>query len=222
MTKEILRKEVEAAIEESFQALGPKGFEKAGVVKQFSNRGASPATLYRWIDAYVAIARPDLRLQKRLKRAAMRGTHQAIRRSPERGKGKVAAIVHVGAKALAAGPELTAVAGETMFDIVGRLGRCVDAAEQVMAHARTEGGGVRMARMLLAGSESLRKSVETLVKLNERIRNDKDMCQFVDEVMDMIEQVASNNPSVAAELINGARTVAMRWKGIVRPGRTTS
>ena len=80
-TGEVSRDEVEAAVIAEVTRVGPSEVDKGAMVKRFLDRGASRASLYRWIDAALASGKVAKRIKTKAKAGA--ATRRAnIRRSP--------------------------------------------------------------------------------------------------------------------------------------------
>ncbi len=58
-----LKAEVEAAVLAQIERLGPNGFSRAPIIKQFQGRAPTP-TLYRWVDRIVKSGRPGQRTRQ--------------------------------------------------------------------------------------------------------------------------------------------------------------
>jgi hypothetical protein len=53
-----LRAEVERAVLEAVERVGPGGLSKSDIVKPFLARGTARSALFRWVDAVLASGKP--------------------------------------------------------------------------------------------------------------------------------------------------------------------
>ncbi len=90
------------------------------------------------------------------------------------------------------------LAGNTTVSVIGHLHNCMETAEQVMAHARTDEGEVRDARLLLSASEHLRRSVETVAKLYQAIKHVQKLDAFHEAV---VAEIADESPELAERVL---------------------
>jgi hypothetical protein len=160
--------EVEAAIVEAMARMGPDGLDKFSVAKPFMARGMSKSTVYRWIGDILASGRPGAAIEAKVVKAV----RARAKRAPDPAKAVAEEIGEV-MPTLATVAEVTGVGG--VIEVIEKLQECFKAAEQVMKHARNDAGDPRNVRALLAGSEHLRRSLETAVKLREAMREDRDL-----------------------------------------------
>jgi hypothetical protein len=84
-------------------------------------------------------------------------------------------------------------------------------AKQVTAYARTEGGEVRNAKLLVTASEHLRRSIETASRLYDSIVAVQRIDQFNNELLTAIEAVHEEFPEAAELIIRRTRALADRW-----------
>lgn len=211
MADDALRTELGAAIDEAFQTLGPKGFDKAAIVNRFLTRGVSRATLYRWVDQHLATAKPGAKLARKVRESAK----AAIRTSKAGVRDKPAAVAEVAERALARAPTVEVSAmlpGGGTVDLLGKLRTCMEAAEQVMAFARKEDGSVKMAKTLLTASDHLRRSIDSVVKLHEAIQNAAAIDTFHREIVGMLEDVAREFPQLAPIVLGRLRSATAAWQ----------
>ena len=210
MADESLKAEVEAAIDAAYQELGPDRVERAAVVNAFLGRGVSRATLFRWVNARIETGKPAAKLVKRI---AAEGK-KARRASPKAGEGFVAAAVEVATRDVQAVPTLVSLPapGGSTLDMVAKLRDCIEIAEQVIRHARTREGDVRMSRTLLAASDHLGRSVERLVKLHEAIHSATAIERFQRETVLLLERVISAHPQAGLMIADGLRRIAADFR----------
>jgi hypothetical protein len=84
-----------------------------------------------------------------------------------------------------------------------------------MRHARTPEGAVRNAKLLLSGSEHLRRCLEMAVKLQAALREDSDLERFHDAVMG---EIRKESPECATRIAMRLGPVAQRWAATPPPG----
>ncbi len=209
-----LRTEVEAAASKAYANATIGRVKKSAIVEPFLSRGVGRSTLYRWVDHWVEERKPGQMTIRAAQRAAAVRKHRATvnGESPEKAAAKLAAKMIAQAAVLPA-IEVVAAPGMTTATVVRRLQSCIEAAEQVMAFARKDDGTVKMPKTLLAGSEHLRRSLETAVKLHEAMRTMANIEQFHDELIGLVQEVAKEYPPAAELLLNGMRRIAARWRG---------
>lgn len=204
MANEVVRAELHAAIEVAYQNLGAGRLNKAEVIVPFLSRGIGRSTLYRWFDAYVAKSKPGARLAKNAKRVIAR----------ERAKGRTdpEAVATAVGRALEAAPLVRiASAGRGGLDLLAKLRQCVENAEAVVRFAQKEDGSVRLPKTLLAASEHLRRSVETLVRLQDSIHKVSQIDEFHNAIIDMLEDLHREHPEVSLIMLGRLRAFVNSW-----------
>jgi hypothetical protein len=203
-TKFDVRAEVQAAILAEAARIGPGGFKRAPIIEKFKGRVPTP-TLYRWIDSALKSGVPGQHISEMVKAAA---TERAAR-TPD----PAADLVAEASAALPAIVGLEDIVAPTGsgISVIDEINQCIVVARQVMEHARTPDGAVRMAKTLLLASEHLRRSLETAIKLQESIRATASMERFVAEVIRTIEEVHKQSPAVAELLSRRLRIISTGW-----------
>jgi hypothetical protein len=204
MADEAVRAELHAAIEEAYQHLSGGRLKKAEVIFPFLSRGIGRSTLYRWFDSYTVRAKPGARLAKNARRV--------IAREQAKGRTEPEAVAVAVGRALEAAP-LVALAeeGHGALDVLAKLRQCVENAEAVVSFARKEDGSVKMAKTLLAASEHLRRSVDSVVRLQESIHNVSQIDQFHRGIVAMLEDLHREHPQVAHIVLGRLRTLTAAW-----------
>jgi hypothetical protein len=135
----------------------PTRVDRATIVRRFEAQGAKRTSAFRWIAA--ALDQAD----------------------EQYSKGKLPPIPAV---VLPPGPVFrddvdvtsmgpTDVLSGTAIELVSGLISCVQAAQDVMRHARKEDGSVRLPKTLMHASEHLRRTLETTARLHESIGDQK-------------------------------------------------
>lgn len=199
-----LRDEVEAAVLAELGRVGPEAFRPAEIVRAFEGRGAR-ATLFRYVERVMASGKPTQAVARQIKDAA------AARAELPDPPASAAAAVAAKLPAVVKIEDVASSGG--MIPVIEKLVGCIRTADQLIAHARTDDGKVRSARLLLAASEHMRRNLETAVRLQEAMRQAADMERFHAKIMAVVRSVAARHPEVAEEIITGLSQVATEWGG---------
>lgn len=201
-----LKEEVEAAAIAELARVGADAFNKAELARRFADRGASRATLYRYIDGPLKSGKAGQHVAREVKAAAA-----ARAEAPDPPK----------AAAAAAAPKLPAVvrmedvasSGGTI-PVIDKLVNCIKIADQLIEHARMPDGKVRSAKLLLAASEHMRRNLETAARLQQSIASVAKVDEFHGEVLALVEDVARQHPEAAEAIIFRLGQLAARWGGV--------
>lgn len=187
--REKLREKVVAAVAEEIARVGPDAFKAAPIARQFAGKIASPATLYRWIEA----AKPAAidKLAHEIKLAALERSDRVPDPAADAAREAVALLPVVTTA------DIAGAGGVVEF--VATLNECLVVAKQLMAHARHPDGKIRNSRGLLAASEHLRRLLETAAKLREGMRQDRDLDAMMRGV---VEEIAKESPAVAERILH--------------------
>jgi AcrR family transcriptional regulator len=183
------RQVIDAAVE-AFVRVGPDRFRIATIVDRFLDRGLPRSTLYRWIAEARASGRLGQAIGAQVKKAAQRRaarhTDPALDAATQMVK-KLPAVTHP--------DEIGGVGGLTVVD---HLQGCIHAANQVMAYARDGEGKPRAPRLLLHGAEHLRRSLDTAMRMLERIHDMQNVDEFHRQV---IQEVRKESPACAERIL---------------------
>ncbi len=201
--KAALRAEVEQATLEEVRRVGVEAFETITIAKIFKGR-VSQATIYRWVEA--ALGRVMQAVAHDIKDAAQ----QRIEREDDPAE-SVVADVEAKLPAMVAVDDLVPSGGS--IQLIDRLMRSLEAAEQVMSYARHQDGSVRSAKMLLLASEHNRRTLDTALRMQQAMREISDIDQFHRDILDMVRRVAKNHPAAAEEIVTSLAQIASRWGG---------
>jgi hypothetical protein len=197
-TDQELKAKFEAAIAKAAATVGVDGVSKRDLIKRFSNKGTSEATLYRWFDASMASGKPGQTAVRAIKKAAV----ERARRG--------ASVPKAVSATLPAVVRMEDLSGAPTIKIIERLNQAIDAMDQLMAHARSEDGKVRNAKLLLGAADKLRSCLDTAVKIQQAMRS-------VDEVdrlhQAMIAEIAKCDRDLAERVIRAMRAVSSTWSG---------
>jgi hypothetical protein len=82
--------------------------------------------------------------------------------------------------------------------VVERLRECVEIAQKVIKYSLTEDGKVRNAKLLLAGSEHLRRVIDSCVRLQESAMQLSQVERFHGAI---IQEVAKESPEAAERIL---------------------
>lgn len=185
-----LRLAVEDATQAEMERVGPAAFNKISVLRLFENR-TSRATLYRWIDSYVASGQAGRKITKQLRATA-----------EKRVKKKAPPITETAAAFL---PQPITIADTARVGgvpkMVALLSDVISNAQAVVAYAKTAEGGVRVPKLLLAASEHLRRSMDTALKLQESVLATEQVQTFHRDIIAAIERVAQEHPEAAEAIV---------------------
>ena len=174
-----LRDEIDLAVAAEIAVVGRERLNKEAIARRFADRGASRASICRWIDALMSGARPmpDVRA---------------------RGAGSTEPAMAPGAapvmSGMMSGPVVVAGASAQVspagggIAVLQRLEECLTAVDQVMAYARREDGTVRNAKLLMGAAEQLRRTVDTVTRLRDSLRQDRDIDALHAAMVAEIEQ----------------------------------
>jgi hypothetical protein len=185
-----LRGQFEALLVRHIAEYG-EDFERSPLVQDFVDRGVGQATVYRWIDAVLARGREPAapapaRPAAPPANAAMESSEPTI----------VPALPRV--------PRIEDVQTMGLVPVTKLLRDCIRIAQDLIEHSRTAEGKPRNARLLLQGSEHLRKAIETAAKLNETVAIQQEMQQFH---RILLEEVGREAPAVQERLLTRIRAM---------------
>jgi hypothetical protein len=200
----LLRAELETAMLQEAERLGPDGFDRAAVVGRFMDRGVGRSTVFRWAAAIVASGRLGQHVTRKVREAA----ETRAARTPEPAKevaGEIATMLPVRVSV----DEVVKGGGSTL-KVIDKLNSIVVDLDALVAHAKTPDGAVRNARLLLAASGELRKCLETAVKLYEAMREVDQVDRLHDAIIDEIEKLS---PVTAEAIYRRLDQVAAQWGG---------
>lgn len=198
--------EIEAAVLAELERVGPDAFCKAALVRRFEGQGASRATLYRYVEAPLKSGMAGQHLARQVKAAA---AARAARPEPppatvqRDAAAKLPAVVRIEEVASSGG----------VIALTERLVGCIQIAEQLIAHARTEDGGVRSPKQLLAASEHMRRTMETAARLQESLRQTAEMDRFHQAILKLVGDVAGEHPEAAEAIVTRLSQLAVTWGG---------
>lgn len=197
-----VKDQVFAAVKRDLSKFGTPAWDKGAILRPFFAHAAR-SSLYRWVDEAVAEYRPGAEVVRATRRAQAKAA-------------KVEAAADTTEKALAAAvlPSADEIVGSAMSvsQLIKRLEACMTAAEQVMAHARTPEGGVRMSKTLLAAAENLRRGVEAAIKLQQTLLESGETDRFRREIIETMRAVGREYPEAGKLLATRLQAVAGQWR----------
>ena len=99
--------------------------------------------------------------------------------------------------------------GGTGIELVRKLISCVEAAEDVMKHARKDDGSVRLPKTLMQASEHMRRTLETTAKLHESMVSLQKLDRYMEAIFAELKQEA---PEVAQRVLARLRETNGRYR----------
>ena len=205
-----IKEEVQTAIIDAARITGWAALDRPSLVAAFRGR-VGRSTMYRWIDAL---------LDTPLDRATAEIIRDARQGSPAQVQSVAREIQERAAGMFPVLPTIEETAAVVIpVPVVEKLNMCLAAAQDVMSRSRDTAGAVRNSKMLLAASEHLRRSLETVVKLQEAISDGLQIEQFHATIM---EEIAKIDPMVAGRIATRLLEVNAVWAGRPDIGRARS
>jgi hypothetical protein len=163
---------------------GWSGIDRPALVRQFAGQ-ASPASIYRWID------------QAKRKSSST----DAAPGKPRKDAAPSPAPISVPVSALSMPVENAPVEAVQVAQLI-RI--CLQAAQDVQAASRGPDGKPRNGKMMLRATDTLRRSLETAVKLQEAINREEHMARLVENYIHrMQEAVKRESPDCARRILLG-------------------
>ena len=185
-----LRSEVLAAATAEMKRIGPMGFKISNVIDPFRDRGASEATLYRWVGKAVQSGLLGRVIDGQLKEASARRTAANLGGAGP-APDEIAELL----------PRLTSIdelGGVETLKVIDQIQKCIETALAVMDHSKDANGRPRQAKLLLAASEHLRKSAETITRIADRVHEYRKVEQFHAAA---IEEIRKESPLCAERVL---------------------
>lgn len=179
---------------------GPDSIDRPGLVRELAGRGVGRATAYRWVAEAIeadaerrgqadALAAAVAARAARTEHPAADAAQEIVTRLPK--------VVR-----------LEDVAGAGTIQVIERLNVCLSIADKLMAHAQTEDGRVKNARLLLQSSEHLRRCLETAARIADVMRQVNEVDRFHALV---IEKISRLDPVLAEELVHDLTQLSAQW-----------
>ena len=195
-----VRHEVQQAALAAARKFGWKRLDRAPIVAQFADR-APKSNIYRWIGEArkLPLARtPEEMLEDAksgdaaLVGSVVREIKEAVAPEPRAVAARQAMPYALPLPSL--GETAAAVVPVPVMELVKK---CLQAADDTIAKSRGADGEIRNTRLILRAAETLRRSLETAVKLQGAIQDGAEVEQFHRTI---IEEIAAIDPGVAARI----------------------
>ena len=198
MAHEGLRREVELAVLEAVKAAGPAGkINRAAIVRLFTDRGISRSQCFAWIAA--SLEDHDA--------GAPRLADASVASPPPAPPTDAAAEAEAVAGTVVPADVVPGAAGRSL-PILEHLQRTIEDVLRVRSVAYHADGRVRNSRMVLKAAEEMRKSLETVVKLQAAMNDAAALERFHGAILDVIRQ---ESPDLAQRVMRRLDDLAMRW-----------
>ena len=191
-------------------ATSGKALSRSGIVKRFAGR-ASRSMLYEWIATFIEeTSAREKRVDPAYRRAgvivinaekAVEDESTAMPADPAAVARELTATV-VPAEAAQGG-----AAGRAL-PILEHLHRTIEDVLRVRAVAFHADGRVRNSRMVLKAAEEMRRSLETVVKLQAAMNDQAALERFHAAIIEVIQQ---ESPDLAQRVLRRLDELAMRW-----------
>jgi len=198
-----LREEVEAAVVKELARVGPDGFKHEAVVKAFADRG-SRTTLYRWVTASLKSGKAGIALEKQ----AAAATKRRAKRDADPAAGAARDVVAELPAPVSVAQAIAPDAPDSAIPFMAKLQECFRTAEQILAYARTPEGAIRNAKLILAGSEHVRRTLETAARIQEGMLELQQVGRFHQAVFDVLKTA---DPAVAERVLIRLRQLNVTW-----------
>ena len=198
-----LKAEIEAAVIEAVCRVGLDRFDKAAMIKRFSDRGAGRSTLYRMVEAPLKSGRAGRALADAVAKAAAKAEEARLARIPAE---KAEAVGELMPRIVT--PDKLVTGGGV--SAVEQITRCLQTAEKIMAHASTDEGNVKNAKLLIAATNLLRQTLETSIKLHAAMREGQALEAYQDAVL---SEIAMESPECAERIHARLLAFTASWMG---------
>ena len=203
-----LRKIVEAEVVAAFAQYGEK-MSSAVIVKAHLDRGATRATLFRWVKK---------KLEAVSGRKVIPGAGQRQSRSQNSSNGGKTGVAVKEPEEIS-GERLSAAVADGRRrhgtsekpSVLDELDCSIYAAHQIMIHARNADGTVKNTKLLSQGAELLRRCMETKQRMLERVFEIGRIEAFQRE---MIEEVRRESEDCASRILERWVTVTTGWGAV--------
>lgn len=197
MAHEGLRREVELAVLDAVKAAGPGGkVNRAAIWRDFDGKGVSRSTCFAWIAA--SLEDRDAGAPRLADAAVAPPPPAAPTNATAEAEAVAAAVVPV---------EHGGTAGRSL-PILQHLQQTIEDVLRVRSVAYHADGRVRNSRMVLKAAEEMRKSLETVVKLQAAMNDAAALERFHGAILDVIRQ---ESPELAQRVMRRLDELAMRW-----------
>lgn len=171
----------------------PTQVDRGAIVRRFEAQGAKRTSAFRWVAATLDLADEQYSADKLPPIPAV-----VLPRGP---------VFRDDVDVSSMGP--TDVLSGTAIELVSGLISCVQAAQDVMRHARKEDGSVRLPKTLMQASEHLRKTLETTARLHESMVTLQKLDRYMEAIFAELKDEA---PEVAQRVLGRLRAVNTRYR----------
>jgi len=200
LSTQAIRHEVQQAALMAARKSGWKRIDRAPIVEQFTNR-VPASTIYRWIAEArkLPLTRTPAEMLNDAKSGDAALVGSVVREIKEAVAPEASAVLARQAMPYALPlPSLGEIAAAVVpVPVMELVKKCVQAADDTMAKSRGADGDIRNTRLILRAAETLRRSLETPVKLQEAIEDGAEVEQFHRTIL---EEIAAIDPNVAARI----------------------
>jgi hypothetical protein len=200
MTDTQLRAQFEAAVLEALERVGPEMPDRGAVIQPFHGQGVSLRTLYRWAADYIDSGRAGQALAGRVAEASAARAARVSDPAADAAREAVETL-----------PKLVTVetiSGTGSISVMLHLQEAIQAAQQVMKHAKTPEGAVRNAKLLLSASTSLRQCLDTALRIFEAMHSISEIEKFHSAIFDALR---AESPELAERVVQRLRHLTTQW-----------
>jgi hypothetical protein len=199
-----LRAKVERAVTKELERVGPAAFEARQVLQRFMGKGASQATLYRWTKAIIASGKPAEHLKGKVKAAAKRRAKRTADPASEAAREVVKALPAPLDVAAAIAP----AAPETGVPFLDELKGCLARGHKMVDHSLAEDGKLRNAKVFLQGSEHIRRTIETIARVQDGLLQTNQIKRYHQVMFDALRR---ESPEVVERILIQLRQLNLAW-----------
>lgn len=208
MTKKTDRLAFEAEFLRLYVEGGPD-FDRRPLVKRFvEETGTSQTSLYRWAQGLLDSGRAATAYAEAVQVAA---ETRAALPEPELSL-EVAVMAEL--PPIAA---LAALPAAEVIDIMGILRRNLLVGDELIRHARNaETGGIRNSKLMIGAIETIRRTVETIARVNDSLEQTRQLQAFHSAIFEMLKQEA---PETAERVLMRMKQLSSTWASYLEPER---
>ncbi len=200
--REKLRAEAIRYCADAAEAAGGLDFHRAPVIERVMARGAGRTFAYKVVAEVMDSGEVERELESR------RGDMAALA-AGARGEAPAAELVHVTRQPAPTGTSVAARIGAGVA-VFAKLENIVADIERVRAVAFHDDGRIKNSRMVLKAAEEMRRSLETVVKLQQVMNDIAGLERFHAAIIDVIRE---ESPELAQRVLRRLDDLAARWGG---------
>jgi hypothetical protein len=209
-----VRTEAEEFIRSEIERVGIAGLDGAGITRRFVAKGASRARVQAWITEAKREAAAGPSATDRASVAAATAVEEAEIREATMDQAAARAAMldrlppRAELDAIEDSISATSMLPASTEAILDRLQRTMDTCSLVLAHAHTPEGKLRNPRMALQAADTLRRCLETALKLYDKL----DAIRIVERFMkEMLDEIRPLSPETAKAIVHRLQKVQRRW-----------